>query len=110
LKRQLSPGQAFKELKQQRQPSRPLTLKEALVQSLNEANANRAQYFDECYARLLRVQARVVTAFLEPDDGKREALADKLQDREEAALWGVIGAHGIHSWQIARPRNPTARS
>jgi hypothetical protein len=93
----------LKELKPQkhRQPQQPLTFKEALVQSLKEDDNNQAQYFDECYARLLRAQAKVATAFLEPDDEKREALTEKLQDREGEAVWDVIHAYGIHRWQIA---------
>jgi hypothetical protein len=94
----------LKELKPQkhRQPQQPLTFREALVQSLKEDDNNQAQYFDECYARLLRAQAKVASAFLEPDDEKREALTERLQDQEGEALWDVIHAHGIHCWQIAR--------
>jgi hypothetical protein len=98
------PKRKLKELKllKQRQPRQPMTLKEALVQSLQEDKENQAEHFDQCYARLLRVQARLASAFLERDDAKREALTDKLQDREEAALWDVIGAQAVHRWQIAR--------
>jgi hypothetical protein len=70
------------------------------VQSLQEDRKNQAEHFDQCYARLLRVKARLASAFLEPDDDKREALTDKLQDREGDALWDVIHAKAIHRWQI----------
>jgi hypothetical protein len=88
-------------LQKQRRLRQPMTLKEALVQSLKEDKQNQAEYFDQCHARLLRVKARLASSFLEPDDEKREALTDKLQDLEGEALWDVIHAQGVHRWQIA---------
>jgi hypothetical protein len=90
----------LKELKPQKH-RQPMTLKEALMSSLQQDDTDRARDFDECYARLLRVKARLASNFLESDDEKREALTDRLQDQESDALWGVIYAQGVHRWQIA---------
>jgi hypothetical protein len=67
--------------------------------SLEQDKAAWASDYDECYARLLRVKARLARNDLESDDEKREALTDKLQDIE--AHWDIIHARAVHRWQIA---------
>jgi hypothetical protein len=93
-----------RKLKQLRpsKPQRPMTLKEALMASLEEDNNNQTEYFDEVYAKLLRIKARMLDCKHEPASEEHEARFDKLLDRESDALWEVIHARAIHRWQIAR--------
>jgi hypothetical protein len=79
------------------QPKRPLTLKEALVKSLQESKKDQSEYFNEVYAGLLRAKADVAEAIAKECSDRRLA---KLQDIEGEALWDVIHAHAIHRWQI----------
>ena len=70
--------------------------------SLGQDNTDQASDFDECYARLLRVKARLARNVLESDDEKREALTDRLQDIGGEAHWDIIHARAVHRWQIAQ--------
>ena len=79
-------------------PKRELTLKEALVKSLQNDKAAQADYFDGVYAKLLRAKADVAEAIAGRCSDKRLA---KLQDIESEAQWDVILAAAVNRWQIA---------
>jgi hypothetical protein len=78
-------------------PAKQMSLREALMASLNEDKENQSEYFEEVYARLLRAQADIASAIAGQCSDRR---LNKLQDIEGEAVWEVIRARGVYRWQI----------
>jgi hypothetical protein len=78
-------------------PKRPMTLKEALMASLQADKDAQFDHFNEVYAKLLHAQAEVAEAVAGRCSERR---LSKLQDLENEAQWDVIHARAVQRWQI----------
>jgi|RhiMetdeSRZDD1v2_1073273.scaffolds.fasta_scaffold123045_3 hypothetical protein len=78
-------------------PQPELTLKQALIKSLQGNADAQSDYFNEVYARLLRAQADIAEAAAGNCSNRR---LSKLQDVESEALWEVIKTHAVERYQI----------
>jgi hypothetical protein len=78
-------------------PQPELTLKQALIKSLQGNADAQSDYFNEVYARLLRAQADIAEAVAKSCSNRR---LSKLQDLESEALWEVIKSRAVERYQV----------
>jgi hypothetical protein len=78
-------------------PQPELTLKQALIKSLEGNQDAQRDYFNEVHARLLRTQADIAEATAGHCSHRRLC---KLQDMESEALWEVIKTRAVERYQV----------
>jgi hypothetical protein len=78
-------------------PQPELTLKQALIKSLQGNEDTQSDYFNEVYARLLRAQADIAEATAGTCSNRR---LSRLQDVESEALWEVVKTRAVERCQI----------
>jgi hypothetical protein len=78
-------------------PQPELTLKQALIKSLQGNADAQSDYFNEVYARLLRAHADIAEAVANSCGNRR---LSKLQDLESEAFWEVIKSRAVERYQV----------
>jgi hypothetical protein len=80
-------------------PSPELSLKQALIKSLQDSDEARTDHFNEIYSRLLRTQADIVEGIASNCGTRR---LSKLQDLEGEVLWEMIRSRAVERYQIGQ--------
>ena len=80
-------------------PQPELTLKQALIKSLQGNEEALTDHFNEVYGRLLRTQADIAEGIANTCGTRR---LSKLQDFESEALWEVIKTRAVERYQVGR--------
>jgi hypothetical protein len=78
-------------------PQPELSLKDALIKSLEGNEELQTGHFNEVYARLLRTQADIAEGVADNCGNRR---LSKLQDIESEALWEMIKARAVERHQV----------